>query len=136
MKYPKKVKGTLIPIGGNEDKGVEISEIYHLEFIEEGILSRVVKESGGTDALIIIIPTASSIPEEVGENYLQAFGKLGCTNLHVMDIREREQSEDPINIDLMKKANCVMFSGGDQSNITRRNRWQCPPQNNDRAISK
>ena len=75
------VKGTLIPIGGNEDKGIETSEIYHLEFIQEGILSRVVKESGGSDATIIVIPTASSIPEEVGENYLTAFGKLGCTNV-------------------------------------------------------
>ena len=46
-------KGTLIPIGGNEDKGIEEHEIYHLEFIEEGILSRVVKESGGDDAYII-----------------------------------------------------------------------------------
>jgi cyanophycinase len=113
-----RAKGTLIPIGGNEDKGIEISEIYHLEFILDGILSRVVKESGGKDKLIIIIPTASSIPKEVGENYLRAFGKLGCTNLRVMDIREREQSEKKDNIALMKKASCVMFSGGNQSNIT------------------
>ncbi|MCW8982088.1 MAG: cyanophycinase [Altibacter sp.] len=113
------VKGILIPIGGNEDKGIETSEIYHLEFIQEGILSRVVKESGGIEASIIIIPTASSIPEEVGENYLQAFGKLGCTNLYVMDIRERSQSEDPENIRRIQEADCVMFSGGNQSNITR-----------------
>lgn len=111
-------KGTLIPIGGNEDKGIETDESYHLEFIEEGILARVVKESGGTQAEIIIIPTASSIPKEVGENYLEAFGKLGCTNLFVMDIREREQSEDPDFITRMKKADCVMFSGGNQSKIT------------------
>ncbi|WP_432412581.1 cyanophycinase [Rasiella sp. SM2506] len=112
-------KGTLIPIGGNEDKGIEENEIYHLEFIEEGILSRVVKESGGKEALILIIPTASSIPKEVGENYLQAFEKLGCKNLHVLNIRDRDQSETPGNIALMKKADCVMFSGGNQSNITR-----------------
>jgi len=111
-------KGTLIPIGGNEDKGIEENEIYQLEFIEEGILSRVVKESGGMNASIIIIPTASSIPDEVGENYLEAFGKLGCKNLHVMNIRDRDQSETPSNIELMKKADCVMFSGGNQSNIT------------------
>jgi len=113
-----KVKGILIPIGGNEDKGTETRESYHQEFIDEGILSRVVKESGGTGALIIIIPTASSIPEEVGRGYLQAFGKLGCKNVQVMDIREREQSESPDNIELIKKANCLMFSGGDQSKIT------------------
>lgn len=111
------VKGILIPIGGNEDKGAENSESFHLEFIEEGILSRVVKESGGTDALIVIIPTASSIPKEVGENYQNAFRKLGCSNIQVMDIRERSQSEDPTFINLVKRADCIMFSGGNQSNI-------------------
>lgn len=110
--------GTLIPIGGNEDKGIYENEIFHLEFIEEGILSRVVKESGGRDAMIVIIPTASSIPEQVGESYLKAFGKLGCANLHIMDIREREQSEDAEFISLIEKTDCVMFSGGNQSNIT------------------
>ena len=113
-------KGTLIPIGGNEDKGIDEHEVYHLEFIEEGILSRVVKESGGVEAMIIIVPTASSIPDEVGQNYLEAFGKLGCNNLHIMDIRERQQSEDPNYISLLKKADCVMFSGGNQSNITKK----------------
>lgn len=113
-----KAKGTLIPIGGNEDKGIDENEIYHLEFIEEGILSRVVKESGGTSAMIVIIPTASSIPDQVGQNYLEAFQKLGCDNLHVMDIRERTQSEEAANVALLKKTDCVMFSGGNQSKIT------------------
>jgi len=113
-------KGTLIPIGGNEDKGIEEHEVYHLEFIEEGILARVVKESGGVDAMIIVIPTASSIPDEVGANYLEAFRKLGCNNVHVMDIRDRSQSEDTTNISLLKKASCVMFSGGNQSKITQK----------------
>ena len=112
------IKGILIPIGGNEDKGIDTNEQYHLEFIEEGILSNFVRESGGTDALILVIPTASSIPEEVGDNYLHAFRTLGCNNVKVMDIRKREQSEDPENLELMKKADCVMFSGGNQSQIT------------------
>lgn len=111
-------KGTLIPIGGNEDKGIDENEIYHLEFVEEGILSRVVRESGGIHAMIVIITTASGIPGKVGQNYLEAFRKLGCTNLHIMDIREREQSEEPTTIALIKKADCVMFSGGNQSKIT------------------
>lgn len=115
-----KPKGILIPVGGNEDKGVEENEQYTLEYIEEGILSRVVKEAGGIEAEILIIPTASSIPEEVGANYLEAFGKLGCTNLFVMDIREREDSDNPEFIAKMKTAACVMFSGGNQSKITRK----------------
>ena len=114
-----KIKGTLIPIGGNEDKGIDEQEIYTLEFIEEGILARVVAEAGGPDALIVVIPTASQIPVEVSENYLQAFGKLGCDNIHIMDIRQREDSLKPEFLELMQKADCVMFSGGNQSLITK-----------------
>jgi cyanophycinase len=113
-----KIKGTLIPIGGNEDKGIDTSEMYNLEFIQEGILSRVVAESGGVDAIIAVIPTASSIPVEVGENYVMAFEKLGCKNIHILDIRTREDSDKPEYIHIMRKANCVMFSGGNQSVIT------------------
>lgn len=113
------VKGILIPIGGNEDKGNGKNERYTLEYIEEGILSRVVKESGGVEAIIIVIPTASSIPVEVSANYQQAFEKLGCENIHIMDIRSCEDAETPEYQELMKKANCVMFSGGDQSKIVK-----------------
>ncbi len=113
----QKIKGTLIPIGGNEDKGIEADEIYTLEFIDEGILYHVVKEAGGTDSKIVVIPTASSIPEEVGENYITAFNTLGCKNVEVLDIRSKEDSELEHSIQLVKEANCVMFSGGDQSKI-------------------
>ncbi|RNC87849.1 MAG: cyanophycinase [Winogradskyella sp.] len=114
----QKVKGTLIPIGGNEDKGIEEDEIYTLEFIEEGILAHVVKEAGGIDAKIVVIPTASSIPVEVGKSYLTAFSTLGCKNVDVLDIRSKEDSETEHAISLIKNANCIMFSGGNQSKIT------------------
>ena len=71
------IEGTLIPIGGNEDKGIEENEQYTQEFISEGILYHVVKEAGGVDANIVVIPTASSIPIEVGNNYIEAFTALG-----------------------------------------------------------
>ncbi len=115
-----RIKGILIPIGGNEDKGVDSQEQNNLEFIDDGILARVVRESGGVDAKIIVIPTASSIPVEVGRNYLDAFGKLGCSKVHVLDIRHREESEIDQHISLIKTADCVMFSGGNQSEITRK----------------
>ena len=113
-------KGTLIPIGGNEDKGIEENEFYSLEFIDEGILYHVVREAGGVDAKIIVIPTASSIPDEVSENYKEAFSTLGCTNVHILDIRSKKDSEKQASIDLIKSANCIMFSGGDQSKITKK----------------
>ncbi|MFT5386803.1 MAG: cyanophycinase, partial [Saprospiraceae bacterium] len=112
-----KIKGTLIPIGGNEDKGIGESENFSVDFIQEGILSHVVRESGGKDAMIVVIPTASSIPVEVGANYTKAFNKLGCKNVNILDIRNRKQSELPENLALIEKADCVMFSGGNQSKI-------------------
>lgn len=114
------VKGTLIPIGGNEDKGKNESEKHTLEFIDEGILYHVKQQAGGRKANIVIIPTASSIPVEVGENYLSAFTALGCENVCVLDIRSREDSEKQTAIEAIKAADCIMFSGGDQSKITKK----------------
>jgi cyanophycinase len=118
IQMSQEVKGTLIPIGGNEDKGIGTNESDTLEFVQEGILAQIVKESGGPDGLFVIIPTASAIPVEIGENYLEAFRKLGCLNVRVLDIRKKEQCEESQNIQLIEQANCVMFSGGDQSKIT------------------
>ncbi len=113
------IKGTLIPIGGNEDKALEQSEMYTLDYVEDGILSHVVREAGGTDARIVIVPTASSIPKEVAQNYLQAFDTLGCVNVKVADIRKRSHCEENDIISLFTEADAVMFSGGDQSKIVK-----------------
>ena len=113
-------KGILIPIGGNEDKGIEENEMYTLEFIENGILRHIVRLAGGENANIVIVPTASSIPDEVIENYQSAFEILGCTNIHVVDIRDRSHSEEPENVEKIKNADAVLFSGGDQSQITKK----------------
>lgn len=113
------MQGTLIPIGGNEDKGIRANEKFTLEYIEQSILSRVVQESGGNRSSFVIVPTASSIPKEVGEIYLEAFKRLKCSDVRILDIREPEQCEEPENIDLIKNADCVLFSGGDQSNIVK-----------------
>jgi cyanophycinase len=116
----KMKKGILIPIGGNEDKGNEDNDRYTLDFIGEGILHRVVKEAGGVDAKIVVIPAASSIPVEVGENYLSAFSTLGCKDVKVLNIRSKKDAETANAIELISNANCVMFSGGDQSKITKK----------------
>ena len=113
------IKGTLIPIGGNEDKGFEDDEIHRLDYIEEGILAHVVEEAGGINAKIVVIPTASSIPIEVGENYTTAFSTLGCKHIDVLNIKSKKEAESPEAIALIKNADCVMFSGGDQSKISK-----------------
>lgn len=114
--------GRLIAIGGAEDKGTETEGFYlqtsNHNFFELGIIKRVVQEMGGVDARIEVITTASSIPEEVGENYLDAFSKIGCTNVGVLDIRNREEAKKPEYEERLRKAQGVMFSGGDQLRLT------------------
>lgn len=111
-------RGKLIIIGGNEDKGIETKERDQLEFVESSILARILKESGGNDAKIVLIPTASSIPQQVIENYLVAFGRLGYTKLQILDIRKREQTDREENLQMIREANCVLISGGNQSEIS------------------
>jgi cyanophycinase len=119
MQYPK---GKLIAIGGAEDKGTDLEkgEIYrsNLNFFELGILRRVVEEAGGTSARIEIITTASTIPYEVGENYMDAFGRIGCTNIGVMHIRNRQDTMDADFVQRIKTCDAVMFSGGNQLRLS------------------
>jgi cyanophycinase len=115
-------KGKLIIVGGAEDKGtnLETGEIHrsNLNFFELGILRRVVQEAGGPGARVEIITTASMIPYEVGENYLNAFGKAGCTNVGVMHIRTRQDAMSKEYIDRIRECDAVMFSGGNQLRLS------------------
>ena len=115
-------KGKLIAIGGAEHKGTELeTDGFHrnnLNFFELGILRRVVEEAGGTAARIEVITTASMIPYEVGENYLNAFGKIGCTNIGVMHIRTRQDVMMEEYVQRIRECDAVMFSGGNQLRLS------------------
>jgi cyanophycinase len=115
-------KGKLLAIGGAEDKGtnLETGEIHrnNLNFFELGILKRFVQEVGSTDKRIEVITTASMIPVEVGENYQTAFGKIGCSNIGLMHIRNRADAMNNEYVERIKNCDGVMFSGGNQMRLT------------------
>ncbi len=121
MRIPK---GKLIAIGGAEDKGTDTEkdrgEVYrnNLNFIELGILSRIVNEAGGNSSRLEVITTASTIPYEVGENYLNAFGKIGCTDIGVIHIRNREDVQREEFIHRISSCRGVLFSGGNQLRLS------------------
>ena len=119
MTMQNKPKGRLIAIGGAEDKGngAEKPGANSGTFIEDSILRRVVNEMGGPKARIALVTTASSIPEEVAENYVDAFGKLGVTDLEVLDIRDRKQVT-PDMAERLANVTGVMISGGNQLRLT------------------
>ncbi len=115
-------KGKLIAIGGAEHKGTELEiggfHLNNLNFFELGILRRVVEEAGGVNARIEVITTASMIPYEVGENYLDAFGKIGCTNIGLLHIRTRQDAMNNEYIERIRECDAVMFSGGNQLRLS------------------
>jgi len=119
MQHPK---GKLISIGGAEDKGTDLElgviQRNNLNFFEMGILKRFVKEVGSLDARIEVVTTASSIPVEVGENYLSALTKIGCTNVGIIDVRERKQAMDSQTVQRLKDTDALMFTGGNQLRLT------------------
>lgn len=110
-------KGKLIAIGGAEDKGSEKGRKDGQEFVEDSILKRVVNECGGPKSRIALITTASSIPDEVAQNYRDAFAKLELSELDVLDIKDRKDVT-PEMVERLAKADGVMMSGGNQLRLT------------------
>ncbi|MES2513163.1 MAG: cyanophycinase [Bacteroidota bacterium] len=117
-------KGKLVIIGGSVDRGSFTAENIpdiqkNLKFFEKGILKRITTESAKNNlSRIEIITTASSIPEEVGDEYIKAFAQLNVSNVGVLNIKTREEANSADSIDRLKKADVVMFSGGDQLRLT------------------
>ena len=115
-------KGKLIAIGGAEDKGTDLengtTQRNNVNFFGLGILRRIVDEAGGPLSRIEVITTASTIPYEVGDNYLNAFGKIGCTDIGLMHIRNRADTANAEYLERISTCNVVMFSGGNQLRLS------------------
>jgi cyanophycinase len=118
-------KGKLIIIGGAVDMGSNVTLQEHIlqpdyiKFFEQGILRRIINESAKHEgSQIEVITTASQIPELVGAEYIKAFGQLNVTNVNVLHIKSREDAGNKAYLDRIRKADVVMFSGGDQLRLT------------------
>ena len=113
-------KGTLIAIGGNELKKFrKTDESFHSHFGEGFILQDIINNSNLSNPRIEVITSASEIPLIVGEKYKESFSRLGVDNVGILDIRERDEANDSLNLDRINGADIILFSGGDQSKISR-----------------
>lgn len=119
------VKGKLVIIGGAVNKGSFTEKDFdqnianNLNFFEKGILKRIIVESRlGADSRIEIIPTASQIPDVVGPEYLRAFEYLNAKNAGVLNIATRGDANAPENVERLRNADVVFFTGGDQLRLT------------------
>lgn len=96
------VRGFIIPIGGAEKK-----------VPKSPILSRFVELSGGKDARITIIPTASRL-EDTGDRYREVFEAMGVRDIEIVSLDERKNCEEDFRLAKLEKATGIFMTGGDQ----------------------
>jgi cyanophycinase len=116
-------KGRLLAIGGKESKrgdggGKTDEQEANINFISEQILRRFAGELKGKDPLVAIIPTASTVPEEIARDYVGVFRRLGVGNIEVINITDRQGGEEAAHLETVSRAAGVMFTGGDQLRLT------------------
>ncbi|GAA4376919.1 cyanophycinase [Hymenobacter koreensis] len=107
-------KGVLISIGGHERKDTEANDA---EFADDSILKRFVEELSG-DGPVVVIPTASEEPIEAARDYIKIFTDLGVKRVEVLDIRRRDEADNPECLTVLETAAGIMFTGGDQLRLT------------------
>jgi cyanophycinase len=105
VKEKKIRKGTLIVIGGREDKSGE------KKILKEIALH--VKRSK-----MVLASFASDIPDEVWKDYRKIFHELGVKNISHLNIETHQDALNREKLAILEKAKCVFFSGGDQVKIT------------------
>lgn len=99
-------RGWIVPIGGAENKEND-----------RHILQRFLSVSGGGDANIVVIPTASRI-HETGPRYERLFRDLGAAEVTVMDFDTRRDCLEPGRLERLEKASGIFFTGGNQLRLT------------------
>jgi cyanophycinase len=106
-KSPDGVKrGWIVPIGGAENKEND-----------RHILERFVRVSGGPDANIVVIPTASRM-HETGLRYEQLFTQLGAAQVATMDFDTRRDCQEAGRLHRLEEATGIFFTGGNQLRLT------------------
>lgn len=103
----KKVEGTLLIIGGAEDKDGDCE-----------ILTRFIEMAGRSKGPLVVMTTATQEPLSVGEEYYRIFSKLGATSIEVLDLDTRPKANQKHESELLEKAGAIFFTGGDQLRIT------------------
>ncbi len=100
--------GILMAIGGAEDK-----------IRERVILRAFVEAAGGPDANLVVLATASELPE-TGDRYVELFESMHADTVEVLRVRSREDALDAGSgvLDLLEYASGLFITGGSQLRIS------------------
>ena len=99
-------RGWIIPIGGAEDKDANPS-----------ILQRFVELSGGDEADIVVIPTASRL-KDTGPRYEELFRGMGVAQVEVLDFDTRRDCQEEGRLARLARASGIFFTGGNQLRLS------------------
>ena len=116
-------KGKLLIIGGHEEKIFEgdydspLRKQLQLPHFE--ILGRLMDVIPRTHDVIEIIATASSIPLEMEQTYVNAFKGAGYNHVGIIHIENEEDANNEDFVSRIHYAHAVMFTGGDQTKLTK-----------------
>ena len=99
-------RGWIIPIGGAEDKDANPS-----------ILQRFVELCGGSEADIVVIPTASRL-KDTGPRYEELFRGMGVPRVEVLDFDTRRDCQEEGRLARLAQASGIFFTGGNQLRLS------------------
>lgn len=109
-----KPKGTIIIIGGAEDRGQDASRRKNNNQYEPfEVLKQLIPENDKNER-IEIITTASGIPGEMRKMYTKAFKEIGYSQVGFIDIENKTEARELKFCKKIEKAHAVLFSGGNQ----------------------
>lgn len=100
------IRGYVIPIGGAEEK-----------LDNPQILTKFVELSGGKDAVITIIPTASQL-NDTGSRYQKIFEEIGVKRTYSLPINERIDAQNPEYVRTLEKSTGIFITGGNQLRLS------------------
>ena len=98
--------GRLLIIGGAEDR-----------CCGAGLLETFVELCGGERARIVLVTTATGLPDQVRAEYEQVFRKLGVEEMSELRLHGRADADGDRAAAELSGATGVFFSGGDQSRL-------------------
>ena len=99
-------RGWIIPIGGAEEKQEN-----------PRILERFVRLGGGDKANVVIIPTASRLPD-TGARYEQIFNELGVASAVSLNFETREDGSRQDWLASIENASAIFITGGNQLRLS------------------
>jgi len=100
------LRGYVIPIGGAEERTGSMR-----------VLRRFAKLCGGRRARIVIIPTASNLPD-TGDRYIEIFNKIGVVDAVSLPISERADADRVEYIEKLDSATGIFITGGNQLRLS------------------